>query len=88
MKIEVKKITEEELKKLNVNAWPVWECDESVFDWYYDTQEMCYFLKGSVVVKVGNQEVAIKKGDFVIFPKGLKCVWNVKEAVRKHYKFG
>ncbi|MCK5168312.1 MAG: DUF861 domain-containing protein [Bacteroidales bacterium] len=21
------------------------------------------------------------------FPKGLKCVWDIKEDIRKHYKF-
>jgi uncharacterized cupin superfamily protein len=24
----------------------------------------------------------------VTFPQGLSCVWNVKKAVKKHYKFG
>jgi elongation factor G len=30
----------------------------------------------------------IKAGDLVTFPQGLKCTWQVKKAVRKHYKFG
>jgi len=87
MKIDVRKLSDEELKKKNVSTWPIWECDVSEFDWYYDTAEQCYFLKGSAVVKASDQEVAVKRGDFVTFPKGLKCVWKVKEAVKKHYKF-
>ena len=27
------------------------------------------------------------KDDFVTFPKGLSCVWDIKESVRKHYNF-
>ncbi len=27
------------------------------------------------------------KGDFVTFPKGLSCVWDIKEPVKKHYNF-
>ncbi len=87
MKIEIKKPTDDELKKLKVDSWPIWECEVSEFDWLYDSQERCYFLKGKVVVKAQDQEVTIQEGDFVTFPKGLKCVWKVKEAVKKHYKF-
>jgi hypothetical protein len=27
------------------------------------------------------------KGDFVTFPKGLSCIWDIKEPVKKHYNF-
>ncbi|MBN1280627.1 MAG: DUF861 domain-containing protein, partial [Candidatus Thermoplasmatota archaeon] len=29
-----------------------------------------------------------KKGDYVIFPEGMKCNWKIKKAVRKHYTMG
>jgi uncharacterized cupin superfamily protein len=29
----------------------------------------------------------IKAGDFVTFPAGMDCVWDVKEAIHKHYNF-
>ncbi len=32
-------------------------------------------------------DIKIKKGDYVTFPKGLSCVWDVKEPVKKHYNF-
>jgi len=33
-------------------------------------------------------KIEFKKGDLVQFPKGLKCVWNVKKPVKKYYNFG
>lgn len=87
MKIEVQKPTDADLKKVKVDSWPVWECEASEFEWFYDSKEVCYFLKGKVTVKTRDQEVTIQKGDLVTFPKGLKCVWKVLDAVRKHYRF-
>jgi uncharacterized cupin superfamily protein len=88
MKIEVKTPTKDELKKLNVENWPIWECEPSEFDWEYDEDEQCHFLEGKVKVITNDGEVEIKKGDFVKFPKGLKCRWVVYEKVKKHYKLG
>ena len=60
----------------------------SEFDWVYDSTEECFLLEGKVVVKTENgKEVEFGKGDFVTFPKGLKCIWNIKEPVKKHYNF-
>ena len=89
MKIEVKRPTEAEIAQLGVPDWPVWEKEESRFDWYYDEKETCYFLEGEVEVETEDgRKVAVQKGDLAIFPQGLKCVWNVKKKVRKHYSFG
>ncbi|MGC8867604.1 MAG: cupin domain-containing protein [Elusimicrobiales bacterium] len=87
MRIEIKKISDDEIKKLNIKSWPIWTKEESEFDWYYDSDEMCYFLEGEVTVKTDLGDYDIKKGDFVVFPKGLKCKWIVKKAVKKHYSF-
>lgn len=88
MKIEVKKPTQNELSNQNVLNWPIWEKEISRFDWHYDTMEECYLLEGKVTVetKDGNR-VEFGKGDFVTFPKGLSCTWDIKEPVKKHYKF-
>ena len=89
MEIEVKKPTPEELEKLNIKNWPIWEKEESSFDWYYDEQETCYFLEGEVEVELPNgRRVKVEKGDLVVFPKGLKCKWHIKKRVKKHYNFG
>lgn len=88
MEIKVEKLAQDELKKIGVFSWPIWEKEVSRFDWHYDSVERCYFLEGSVVVETKDGEsVKFGKGDFVTFPKGLTCVWDIKEAVRKHYNF-
>ena len=88
-KTKVERLSEEQLKERGVFDWPIWEKEPSRFDWYYDSQEVCYFLEGKVVVEEeGGEKVEVGKGDLVTFPQGLKCVWNVKEKVRKHYNFG
>jgi len=86
--IKVEKLPEEKLKEIGVNSWPIWEKEVSRFDWHYDTKETCYILEGSVTVEIpGGEKVSFGPGDFVTFPKGLDCVWNVKKPIRKHYNF-
>ncbi|TAL70792.1 MAG: DUF861 domain-containing protein [Bacteroidetes bacterium] len=87
MKIIIQKLTEEEIQKLGIRKWPIWTKEKSTFDWFYDTREQCLFLEGKVRVKTEFEEVEFGKGDFVTFPQGLKCEWNVVEPVRKHYLF-
>jgi len=81
--------TEQRLQDLGVLEWDTWTKEVSRFPWHYDEKETCYFLEGSVVVKPDKGEpVHIGKGDLVTFPKGMSCVWEVQEPVRKHYRFG
>ena len=85
-KIKVKKPNDKEIKE--AKTWGIWEKEPSVFDWEYDTPESCLILEGEVVVETEDGEkVTIKEGDFVRFPEGLKCVWNVKKKIRKHFIF-
>ena len=76
-------------KALGINNWPIWSCEISSFDWTYENKETCLLLEGEVTVtpKVG-EAVKFGKGDLVIFPKGMKCRWDVHQQVRKHYRFG
>jgi uncharacterized cupin superfamily protein len=87
LKIRIEKATEEKLKKLKVSDWSPWECEPSTFDWQYDCDESAYILEGRVKVKTAEEEVEIKKGDIIHFPKGLKCSWNVIEKIKKVYTF-
>jgi uncharacterized cupin superfamily protein len=88
MDIRVVKPKDEELKERNVEAWPIWEKEVSRFDWHYDATEECFILEGRVTVETPDgKKVEIGKGDFVTFPRGLDCVWDVKEPIRKHYTF-
>jgi hypothetical protein len=85
--VQVKKVSDEELNKLNINSWSTWECGISSFDWHYDEEEVCYFFEGEVVVETRAGNYEIKAGDLVTFSKGLSCKWHVKKTVRKKYKF-
>ena len=88
MTIHIEKPANDKLKSSGILSWPIWTKEPSVFDWHYDEQEICYFLEGEVTVKTATETVSFGKGDLVTFPKGLSCTWQVKKAVRKHYKFG
>ena len=34
MKIKIEKLQDSELKARRIEAWPVWECEPSTFDWH------------------------------------------------------
>ena len=88
MKIDVEKLTDEQIEYRGIKSWPIWEKEVSRFDWYYDNIEECLLLEGRVVVETADgDKVEFEKGDLVTFPKGLSCVWDIKEAVTKHYNF-
>jgi len=79
---------DEQLRMLGVYDWPIWEKEVSVFPWTYTTSETCFFLEGDVVVTpVAGKPVRMGKGDLVTFPSGLSCTWEVRQQVRKHYRF-
>ena len=85
MEIIIKEPTEAE--KNNMRTKPVWECEVSEFDWYYDSSETCLIIEGEVTVKYDGGSVSFGAGDYVTFPKGLSCVWKVTKPVKKHYVF-
>lgn len=88
-RVKVEKPTKEKLKELQVDKWSKWESDVKKFDWEYDDNETFYVLEGKVKVTTNDgEEVEFGKGDLVTFPKGLKCTWEVKEKIRKIYRFG
>jgi len=85
------KISQPAIKEMaakGVLNWPIWECEVSEFPWTYSERESCYILKGEIEVTTDVETVSIQPGDFVVFPQGLNCRWNVKAPVRKHYNFG
>ncbi|MFH1641186.1 MAG: cupin domain-containing protein [Candidatus Omnitrophota bacterium] len=88
MEVKVQKLSQEELKNMGVFGWPIWEKEVSRFPWSYDSIEECYLLEGDVSVEAEDgKPVSFGKGDFVTFPKGLECTWDIKAPVRKHYNF-
>jgi uncharacterized cupin superfamily protein len=81
--------SEEELARLGVRGWSIWEKEVSEFPWSYDEPETCYFLEGDVLVTpAAGEPVRVGKGDLVTFPEGMSCTWKVEKAVKKHYRFG
>ena len=69
--------------------WPVWEHAAATFEWFYTQKERCLILEGKVTVRGrdGKDPISFAVGDWVEFPKDLECVWEIKEAVKKHYDF-
>ncbi len=87
MDVEVKKLTDNEVKEMGIESWPIWEKEVSEFDWSYSSEERCLILEGKATITYGDKSVEIKSGDFVIFPKGLECRWKITEPIKKHYNF-
>ena len=77
------------LDALGVSGWPTWSKEVSRFPWTYGEQEVAYVLEGEVTVTPsGGAPVSFGKGDLVTFPAGMSCTWEVKQPLRKHYRFG
>jgi uncharacterized protein len=78
---------ETQLNSLGVSKWPTWQKEVSVFDWTFHEEEKAYILAGEcIVTPIGGAPVSFGKGDFVIFPAGLKVKWEVKQPLHKHYQ--
>ena len=83
------------LSSKGVLDWPTWGCPVSKFPWSYSDTEVCYLIKGKVMVTpvatknspVAPTPVTIVAGDYVTLPAGLSCTWDVLEPVEKHYMF-
>ncbi len=71
-------------------SWPIWTHKADKFDWEYNETEKCLILEGRVTIydrPATGKSVSFGPGDYVVFPVGLKCVWHILEAVKKHYDF-
>ena len=86
-KILVERLSEEEVKKRGIKSWPIWEKEVSRFPWIYSGNEECLIIEGDFIVETKDGDYKIKPGDFVSFPDGLSCVWDIKKPVKKYYKF-
>ena len=64
-----------------------WGFPPRKFPWTYTATETCYLLEARVKVYLDgyNDYVEIEPKYLVVFPKGMKCTWDVSEAVDKHY---
>ena len=82
MYIQINKLTDSDIANKEIKAWPIWTCDVSEFDWEYSERESCLLLEGEVEVSTSLETVKFGAGDFVVFPKKLKCHWKVIKPVR------
>jgi uncharacterized cupin superfamily protein len=88
-RIKIERPGEDELARMDVRSWPIWEKEVSRFPWHYSERETCYVLEGRVRVEPDEGElVEFGPGDMVTFPEGMGCTWEVVEPTRKHYRFG
>ena len=87
MNVKITRLTEDEISQNEIRSWPIWSCGVSEFDWEYGDTEKCYILDGEVEIQSEFETVQFSVGDFVIFPKGLKCKWSVHKYIKKHYTF-
>ncbi len=85
--IKIEKISDEEVEKRGIKSWGTWEKEVSEFDWEYTSEEHCYIIEGKAIIETPDGNVEIKKGDYVVFPVGLKCKWKVVDPIKKYYNF-
>lgn len=86
--IQSRKPSREELETMGVFTWPTWEKGKSVFPWVYTTDETCFIEEGRVKVTLKDgRNLFFEKGDFVVFPMGLECDWEILEPVTKRYSY-
>jgi uncharacterized protein len=85
MNIEVRKPTAAETKA--ASSWGDWSKEPSTFPMIYDQTETCYILAGRATVKSADQTVTFGAGDWVVFPKGLDCTWEIQKTIKKKYQF-
>ena len=87
MKIKITRPDDAFIMDKSVRKWPIWEKEVSKFPWTYDSVEECFIIEGEIIVETATETVTIHPGDFVIFPAGLSCVWDIRKPVRKYYNF-
>ena len=85
--LEILKLDEAGITRRGIRSWLVWEKEVSRFPYIYEKEEHCLFLEGEVVVETIACKFTLKAGDYAIFRKGLKCIWDIRQPVRKHYNF-
>lgn len=80
----------ERLAELGVSKWPTWSKEVSKFPFEFGARETAYILEGVCTLTPvdGGPVVDFKAGDLLVFPAGLKVIWEVKSALKKHYKHG
>ena len=86
-KMFVRKPTAEEVSA--TASWGTWSKEASEFNWQYGEKETCFILEGEAeVMDPEGNKISFGPGDYVVFEEGLECVWKIKQAILKKYRFG
>ena len=85
--LEIIKPDDAEIARRGIKNWPVWEKEVSRFPYFYKEEEHCLFLEGEVIIETTVAKFTLKAGDYAIFRKGLNCIWDIRQPVKKHYNF-
>ena len=85
MSVIIRKPTKEEIEKSK--KWKIWTKGISAFDMKYVKTEYCLIIDGEVKIVTEDKNYYFKGGDYVIFKKGLECIWVIKSPVKKYYLF-
>ena len=86
-KLIINKLSDKEKREMGILTWPIWEKEISRFSWTYSENEQCYIIDGEFTIETDEGNFSVSAGDFVIFEKGLSCVWDIRKPVKKYYNF-
>lgn len=84
MTIIIRVPTEEERNEME--QCPTWSCEVSTFPWHFEEEEHCLIIEGEAVVTFEDRKFRFCEGDYVIFPQGMDCIWEVIKPIKKYYK--
>ncbi|PEY34521.1 methyltransferase [Bacillus cereus] len=82
----VKKISSQEYEQLGVDTWEHWENTTHKATWEVEEAESFYVLEGEVHITVGDRVHTVTKDMVVSLPKGLVCIWDIPNYLKKVYK--
>ena len=72
-----------------IKNWPIGEYEPSIFQYKYNEKEICLIIEGQAIIKsLEGATYNIKSGDFIAFPAGFSCEWEIIRKIKKHYRLG
>ena len=86
-KLIINKLSDKEKREMGILTWAIWKKEISRFSWTYSENEQCYIIDGEFTVETDEGNFSVSAGDFVIFKKGLSCVWDIRKPIKKYYNF-
>ena len=77
------------LEVLNVDDWPILSEPVGEVKRHCERTETSYILEGAGnIVADGKVAVPFQAGDLVTVMPETQCVWNITEAIQRHYSNG